>query len=50
MEACLGKMKANPEEIESVVVCEDIPKEEAAVETFGALKKSTQGIDRSQEK
>jgi hypothetical protein len=44
MEACLGKteatdLKANPEEIESEVEHEEVPKEESAVETFGALKK-----------
>jgi hypothetical protein len=42
MEACLGKtamdLEANPEEKKSVVVHEEVPKEEAAVETFGALK------------
>jgi hypothetical protein len=42
MEACLGKtatyLEANPEEKESVMVHEEVPKEEAAVETFGALK------------
>jgi hypothetical protein len=32
-------MEANPEEIESVMVHEEAPKEEAAVQTFGALKK-----------
>jgi hypothetical protein len=45
MEACLGKtevtdFEANPEEI----VCEsehvEVPKEETAVETYGALKKA----------
>jgi hypothetical protein len=44
MEACLGKMEAtnleaNPEEMKSVAVHEEVPKEEAAVETLGALKK-----------
>jgi hypothetical protein len=43
MEACLGKMEAadleaNPEEIEFKAEREEIPKEEAAVETFGTLK------------
>jgi hypothetical protein len=42
MEACLGKtvtdLEANPEKKESVVVHEEVPKEETAVETFGALK------------
>jgi hypothetical protein len=31
-------LEANPEEIESKAEHEDVPKEEAAVETFGALK------------
>jgi hypothetical protein len=43
MEACLEKMEAtdleaNPEEIESKADHEEVPKEEAAMETFGALK------------
>jgi hypothetical protein len=38
MEACLGKMEAT-EELESEAEHEEVPKEEAAVETFGALKK-----------
>jgi hypothetical protein len=43
MEACLEKMKAtdleaNPEEIESKLEHEELPNEEAKVETFGALK------------
>jgi hypothetical protein len=43
MEACLGKTEAtdfveNPEGIVSESEHEEIPKEEAAVETFGALK------------
>jgi hypothetical protein len=32
------KMEANPEEMKSLTVHEEVPKEEAAVETFGALK------------
>jgi hypothetical protein len=39
LDACLEKMEANPEEQKSVAVHEEIPKEEAAGETFGALKK-----------
>jgi hypothetical protein len=44
METCLGQMKAmnleaSPEEIESEVEHEEVPEEEAAVETLGALKK-----------
>jgi hypothetical protein len=44
MEACLGKteatdLEANREEIESKGEYEEVPKEQAAVETFGALKK-----------
>jgi hypothetical protein len=44
MEACLGAteavdLEANPEEIESEVEYEEVPKEEAAVETFRALEK-----------
>jgi hypothetical protein len=43
MEACLGKTKAmdletNPEETESEVEHEEVPKEDTAVETFEALK------------
>jgi hypothetical protein len=43
MEVCLGKMEAtdfeaNPEEKESEADHEEVPEEEAAVETFGALK------------
>jgi hypothetical protein len=43
VEACLGEKEAmdlevNPEEIESKVEHEEVPKEEATVETFGALK------------
>jgi hypothetical protein len=43
MEACLGEMKAsdleeNSEEIESKLEHEEVPKEEATVEKFGALK------------
>jgi hypothetical protein len=43
MEACLEKteamdLEANPEERESEAVHDEVPKEEAAVETFGALK------------
>jgi hypothetical protein len=37
MEACLGKR--SPEEIESEAEHEEVPMEEATVETFGALKK-----------
>jgi hypothetical protein len=33
------KTEANPEEMKSTVVHEEVPKEEAAVETFGALIK-----------
>jgi hypothetical protein len=44
MEACLGKtetmdLEANPEEIESDAVHEEVPKEEAAMKTVRALKK-----------
>jgi hypothetical protein len=44
MEDSLGKTEAtyseaNPEEIESIALHEEVPKEEAVVETFGALKK-----------
>jgi hypothetical protein len=38
MEACLEKVKANPEEMKSVVEHHDVPMQEAAVEIFGALK------------
>jgi hypothetical protein len=38
VEACLVKMEASPEEIEIKVEHEEVPKEEATVETFGALK------------
>jgi hypothetical protein len=43
MDACLGKteatdVEANPEEIEFDSEHQEIPKEEATVETFGALK------------
>jgi hypothetical protein len=33
------KMEANPDEMKSVTVHEEVPKEEAAVKSFGALKK-----------
>jgi hypothetical protein len=44
MEACLGKteatdFEANPEEIESEAVHEEVPKEGAAIKTVRALKK-----------
>jgi hypothetical protein len=44
MEACLGKteamdLEATAEEMESEVVHEEVPKEEAAVKNFRALKK-----------
>jgi predicted protein tyrosine phosphatase len=44
MEACLGKtetmnLEASPKEINSETEHQEIPKEEAVVETFGALKK-----------
>jgi hypothetical protein len=39
IEACPEKMEANPEKLKSVTVNEEVPKEGAAVETFGALKK-----------
>jgi hypothetical protein len=44
MEACLGKAKAmdleaTPEEMDSEVVHEEFPKEEATVKNFRALKK-----------
>jgi hypothetical protein len=44
VEACLGKteatnLEASPEETEFEVEREEVPKEEATVETFGALKK-----------
>jgi hypothetical protein len=43
IEACLGKteatdLEANPEEVESKAKHEEIPKEEASVETSGALE------------
>jgi hypothetical protein len=49
MEVRLGKteptdLDANPEEIESVAVHEDVPKEEVVAETFGALKKRHRGV------
>jgi hypothetical protein len=37
-EAYPEKMVANPDEVKSVAVHEEVPKEEAAVETFQALK------------
>jgi hypothetical protein len=37
-EAYPEKMEANPEEMKSVAVHEEVPKEESTVETFGALK------------
>jgi hypothetical protein len=48
MMACLGKMEAtnleaNPEEIESVAVHEEVPKQETTVKSFGALKKWQRG-------
>jgi hypothetical protein len=39
LDACLEKMEANPGEQKSVAVHEEVPQEEAAVETFGAPKK-----------
>jgi hypothetical protein len=39
MEAYPEKMEPNPEEMRSVVVHEVVPKEDVAVETFGALKR-----------
>jgi hypothetical protein len=36
---CLVKVEANPEEKETVAEQREVPKEEAAVETIGALKK-----------
>jgi hypothetical protein len=39
LDACLEKLVANPGELKSVAVHEEVPKEEVAVETFGALKK-----------
>jgi hypothetical protein len=46
LEACLGKteaypenMEADPKEMKSIAVHEEVRKEEATVETFGALKK-----------
>jgi hypothetical protein len=44
MEACLGKteamdLEATPEEMESEVVHEEVPKEEDAVKNFRVLKK-----------
>jgi hypothetical protein len=38
-EACLKGKEATSLEVESVMVQEEVPKEEAAVESFGALKK-----------
>jgi hypothetical protein len=38
-EACAEKMVANPDELKSVAVHEEVPKEEIAVNTFGTLKK-----------
>jgi hypothetical protein len=42
-EAYAGKMEANPEEMKSVAEHEKVPKEEAAVKSFGALKKRRRG-------
>jgi hypothetical protein len=39
MEACLESKEPTSEEIESEAEHEEVPKEEAAAETFGALKK-----------
>jgi hypothetical protein len=39
MEANPEKMEANPDEMKSVTVREKVPKEEAAVKSFGVLKK-----------
>jgi predicted transcriptional regulator len=38
MEVYPEKREANPEEMKSVAVHEEVPEEEAAVETSGALK------------
>jgi hypothetical protein len=48
MKACLGKMvamdfEANPEKKKSVVVHEEVPKEEATVKTVRALKEAVWG-------
>jgi hypothetical protein len=38
LDACLEKMGANPGELQSVVVHQEVPQEEATVETTGALE------------
>jgi acyl-CoA reductase-like NAD-dependent aldehyde dehydrogenase len=60
LDACLEKMEANPGELHSVVVHQEVPKEEATVETIRALdtdmgtgrqlKKQTQGNGGSRKK
>jgi hypothetical protein len=37
LDACLEKMEAYPGELQSVVVHQEVPKEEAVVETVGPL-------------
>jgi hypothetical protein len=39
MEVCLESKEPTSLEVESIAVHEKVPKEEAAVETFGTLKK-----------
>jgi hypothetical protein len=39
METYAEKMEASPDEMKSVAVHEEVPKEEIAANTFGALKK-----------
>jgi hypothetical protein len=38
VEAYPEKIEANPKEVKSEAVYEEVPKEQATVETFGALK------------
>jgi hypothetical protein len=45
MEAYPEKMEANQEEMESTMKYEEVPKEEAAVESSGAMKKQHGDLD-----
>jgi N-acetylglutamate synthase-like GNAT family acetyltransferase len=38
LNACLEKMEANPGELQSVAVHQDVPREDVIVEMIGALK------------
>jgi hypothetical protein len=38
MEACVGKLEASQEMLDAVAEHQDVPKEEAAVETVGTLE------------